>query len=222
MKTMLFIDGGYLYKALQNLYRDAKLPIIDFKKLVDATITAGKDELIRIYYYNAYPPIYSDQDKQDKIMKLLWQIDEKKRKLISEGKDPAQERYKTTEEEKAEKTFENGKKQMRFYDTLRTKGIDVKLVKLKRNPEGSGEYRQKGVDVYIASDMLGLAYRNAYDKAILLSGDVDFVKVIEEIKSLGKIVHAAFYQYGKSFDLLKSCDAHIELDANKSFLVFRD
>ncbi|MCJ7646416.1 NYN domain-containing protein, partial [bacterium] len=65
---------------------------------------------------------------------------------------------------------------------------------------------------YIASDMLSLAFRDAYDIAILISGDTDYVRVIDEIQELGKIVEVASFKYGKSWDLEKACDKYILLD----------
>ncbi|HCJ65937.1 MAG TPA: NYN domain-containing protein [Elusimicrobia bacterium] len=198
MRAMIFIDGGYFFSALRDRF-ERPTPDIKYQELAEKELLKN-DTLIRIYYYNALPPVYSDQEKYNKIQKLLWQISLKK---------PSQ---KTEEEIKAEEQFRKDNKQMNFYDSLRYRGIEVKLVKLKRDPDLPGRYKQKGVDIYLASDMLSLAYKNAYDIAVLISGDVDYVKVVEEIKSLGKIVAVASFKYGRSDDLIKSCDRHIRLD----------
>jgi len=62
--------------------------------------------------------------------------------------------------------------------TLRLKEIDFQ----KPNPS------QKGVDIYLTSDMISLAYENAYDTAIIASGDGDYVALVELVKSKGKKV----------------------------------
>jgi uncharacterized LabA/DUF88 family protein len=54
---------------------------------------------------------------------------------------------------------------------------------------------EKKVDIRIAVDMVSLAYENAYDIAVLVSGDGDFVPVIKKIKSLGKIVELWAFKY---------------------------
>jgi uncharacterized LabA/DUF88 family protein len=62
--------------------------------------------------------------------------------------------------------------------------IDVKTTPLK---QFEGKVYQKGVDVLLASDLINLAHMEAYDLAIILSGDTDFIKAVKLIKSLGKI-----------------------------------
>ena len=47
---------------------------------------------------------------------------------------------------------------------------------------------EKGTDINIAVNMISKAYTNAYDIAILVSGDTDYVPVIKQLHNLGKIV----------------------------------
>lgn len=224
--VMVFVDGGYIYKALRATLKDKSdlIPKVGLLKI--AQEICNKRILKRIYYYNAYPPLYSDSDRYEKVQKLLWQIEQKTgsppkiigtkiKKLTKEGKrfeEIATILGITAEEIKAEIQYYKDKQQIGYYDSLSHKGIKVKLNKLKRDPERAGKYYQKGIDVFIASDMLSLAFRNAYDSVILISGDGDYVKVIEEIQELGKIVEVASFKYGKSWDLEKACDKYILLD----------
>jgi uncharacterized LabA/DUF88 family protein len=53
--------------------------------------------------------------------------------------------------------------------------------------------RTKGVDIALATDFLGNAYRDNYDAAVLVAGDGDYVPLVEEVKRLGKVVHVAFF-----------------------------
>ena len=95
-------------------------------------------------------------------------------------------------------------------------GITVKLIEMRES--GKCKYRQKGVDVRMASDMLTLAFRDAYDIAVLVSGDGDFGEVIDEIKSMGKRVEIAYYRgYGFSERLKESADKIIYLQDLPSF-----
>ncbi len=48
----------------------------------------------------------------------------------------------------------------------------------------NGNFVEKGTDVQIATDMLRRAYVNAYDTAILVSGDSDLVPAVEGGKKL--------------------------------------
>jgi len=51
-----------------------------------------------------------------------------------------------------------------------------------RNPTELGKRKQKGVDILLSIDMLSKAYENHYDIAIILSGDDDFLDLVEAIK----------------------------------------
>ncbi len=54
---------------------------------------------------------------------------------------------------------------------------------------------EKKVDINIAIDMISLAYENAYDTAVLVSGDGDFVPVVKKIKKLDKNVEIWAFEY---------------------------
>ncbi|MFX5081087.1 NYN domain-containing protein, partial [Acinetobacter baumannii] len=53
--------------------------------------------------------------------------------------------------------------------------VAVRLGRLERRADG---FVEKGVDIQIAVDMLRLAFVNAYDIAVLVSGDGDFAEVV--------------------------------------------
>lgn len=80
---------------------------------------------------------------------------------------------------------------------------------------------QKGVDVNIAADMVDLAYKNAFDSAILVSGDSDFVPAIQYVKSLGKIVGVASFRnrVSEKQEIMKIADVRIFVD---EFLTEKD
>lgn len=103
------------------------------------------------------------------------------------------EEVKSNLEEKKQKYHHDISKQKRNYCGQREffkelEGnplIEVKHTPLKQNGES---IYQKGVDVLIATDMVNLAHNDAYDIAILLSGDTDLVEAVKLIESLGKTV----------------------------------
>lgn len=71
---------------------------------------------------------------------------------------------------------------------------------------------EKGVDTAIVTDLLALAGEDAYDVAILLSSDADYIPGVEWIQARGrKVVNATWANHG--FDLKKSSWAHFELDS---------
>ena len=101
--------------------------------------------------------------------------------------------------------------QQRFIERLNH--LDFFQVKLGRLMRRGGTVVEKGVDVNIAVDMLKYAVSNAYDTAILVSGDGDFATAVEAVKDLGKHVENAYFETGRSQELQRVCDRFIRLDA---------
>jgi uncharacterized LabA/DUF88 family protein len=75
--------------------------------------------------------------------------------------------------------------------------------------------RTKGVDIALTTDLLGNAYRDNYDAAVLVAGDGDYVPLVEEVKRLGKVVHVVFFGetgHGLSPELRLASDRFWELE----------
>lgn len=70
-------------------------------------------------------------------------------------------------------------------------------------------HREKGVDVYLACDLVDLARRDAFDLAYLISGDADFGPAVRLARSFGKRVYAASPDVAKR--LRDECDLTIRL-----------
>ena len=72
--------------------------------------------------------------------------------------------------------------------------------------------KEKETDISLATNMISKAYQNAYDIAILISGDTDYVPVVKELNRMGKIVVIASFpkQNISKYDEFK--DEHILLD----------
>lgn len=83
--------------------------------------------------------------------------------------------------EKQKRNFE-GQKEL-FAELKDNSLIEIKPTPLKQN---NGEIYQKGVDVLIATDLVNLAHTDAYDIAVILSGDTDLIEAVKLIKNLGK------------------------------------
>ena len=99
------------------------------------------------------------------------------------------------------------KHQQRFFASLdNTPYLTKKLGRLEHR---NGSVIEKGVDIFLAVDMLKYAYNNSYDVAILISSDGDFSEAVNAVKDLGKHVEYAHFEYGKSKHLLACCDRHI-------------
>ena len=79
---------------------------------------------------------------------------------------------------------EKYRKQQRFFERLRhIPNFRLILVRMqKRTIEGKPIYVVKGDDIHIATDMIVLASKNAYDTAVLVSGDGDFVPAVRAVQ----------------------------------------
>lgn len=81
-------------------------------------------------------------------------------------------------------------------------------------PPGGKKPVQKGVDMRVALQMVRLAYNNAYDTAILVSGDADLVEAVRTVKELGKQVEYVGYRNVMWAEaLVRACDKTLEIDA---------
>ena len=74
-----------------------------------------------------------------------------------------------------------------------------------------GRQRQKGVDVLLAVDMLVGAHNRIFDVAVLVSGDEDFIPVVNEVKRGGVSVVVGGVLASTSVELRRVADRFIDL-----------
>lgn len=101
--------------------------------------------------------------------------------------------------------------QSRFFESLRRiPYVTVRLGRLHRRSDGS--LVEKGIDVAIAVEALGLAYVDAYDEAVIVSGDGDYVELVEAIKRRGKQVEISMFRNQSAGVLMEYADVFRPLD----------
>ena len=101
--------------------------------------------------------------------------------------------------------------QQRFFESLRRiPYVTVRLGRLHRR--GDGSLVEKGIDVAIAVECLCLAFEDAYDTAILISGDSDYIELVEAVKRKGKHVECAMFKNQSAGVLLEHVDVFHPLD----------
>ena len=106
------------------------------------------------------------------------------------------------------------KQQIFFSELKKIPGFHVVLCRMRKmvNEKGKVEYAVKGDDIYLATDLVSLAYEDAYDIAILVSGDGDFVPAIQRVQKLGKRVENAYFNVSRSSFLKQVCNSSLRLD----------
>jgi uncharacterized LabA/DUF88 family protein len=105
--------------------------------------------------------------------------------------------------------------QIKFQDYLRSIGIQVINKELKTRIDGSTQkpyYVEKGVDVALATDLIAMAWENAYDVAIIVSGDADYAGAASKVMSKGKNVEVAGFRKSMSKELKEACLSKMFLD----------
>jgi len=79
--------------------------------------------------------------------------------------------------------------------------------------DGKVRYDIKGDDVYLAHDLLIGAFDDLYDIAIIVSGDADFIPVINTVKNrFKKKVGNGFFRRTSSYKLRKACNFSVNLN----------
>ncbi len=101
--------------------------------------------------------------------------------------------------------------QARFFESLRRiPYVTLRFGRLHRRSDGS--MVEKGIDVAIAVEALSLAFQDAYDTCILVSGDGDYVELVETLKRYGKHVESAMFRNQSAGTLLEHVDVFQNLD----------
>lgn len=75
-------------------------------------------------------------------------------------------------------------------DIHKIKGVEFDIA----NPD-TYTMEEKETDINLATHMVAKGFQNAYDIAILVSGDTDYVNVIKTLHDLGKVIVIARFQH---------------------------
>lgn len=164
-------------------------------------------------------------EKEDSLLKKVSQIKDHDdlRKEVTEHVDLIKnvfERNKQKNIEVINQQIKNSKAQEKLFSYIRER---LPFTELRTTPlvTRQGIIQQKGVDAKFSTDLLLLAQSNAFDIAILLTGDADLKECIKLIRErYGKIVFIIAYHSPNpeekrfntiSEDLLNECDYFINL-----------
>ncbi|MEN6643450.1 MAG: NYN domain-containing protein [Armatimonadia bacterium] len=80
--------------------------------------------------------------------------------------------------------------------------------------------REKGVDTAIVTDLLSLAWEDAYDVAILISSDADMIPAVQRVQEKGlKVINAMWAPLGS--DLARECWASFDINGICDSLIRR-
>lgn len=95
----------------------------------------------------------------------------------------------------------NNQNQIGFLNMISKFGLTLRKRLLKKRI--SGEKKEKGIDIWLSTDLIKFANENKYETALILTGDGDYVPSIELIISEGKKIELWSWKHALSGDLKK-------------------
>ena len=103
-----------------------------------------------------------------------------------------------------------------FFEALEKIGIEVKRKELQVYPDGS---KKGDWDVGLAMDAIRIGHN--LDVVILISGDGDFIPLIEHLKTEGKYVEVIAFGRTTSTRLKEAADEFIDLDERPEYFLLK-
>ena len=99
--------------------------------------------------------------------------------------------------------------QIGFHKALRESGFHVETRPLVMR---DGKFMEKGVDVMLTTDLLTHAFKDNFDVAVIIGGDQDYIKALEEVKREGKRIVLACFKSSFSAEIRQIADDSIFID----------
>ena len=93
------------------------------------------------------------------------------------------------------------RKQKNFYNYL--KKFEYAIHFRPVSETRTGGHVQKGIDILIYKHIIELAEVDSYDKAVLVSGDADFIDVVKELKEFNKKIEIWSFKISLSKKLIR-------------------
>lgn len=219
MKACVFVDGENFRHSIVELFpqfrQEEYLPkLASWSDLFDWIVrkVTENGERIRTYWYviesvDFFPYFFPDPSEAESpskatdarvdLQKLLSKHDAYKDELNSLDDKQRAGRMSAIVKELSERksTFRkrfDGWHTLQNGIAIRHKAIEFRRAgTIKFNLFDNSLEKEKAVDVKLASDMIRL--KDIYDVAIIMSGDQDYVPVVEVVKDFGKrVVNVAF------------------------------
>lgn len=103
-----------------------------------------------------------------------------------------------------------------FFDALEKAGIEVRQKDLQVYPDGT---KKGDWDVGLAIDAVRLCTN--VDVIVLVTGDGDFIPLVEYLKALGKYVEIMSFGKTSSFHLKELADEFIDIDSRPDYFLFK-
>jgi len=184
-RTIFFIDGNNWYHNVKSWFKPGS---VDIKKLIELLSKENRLDLIEIRWYVSMPNREDDELIYKNQRAFLGRLEKKGIKIITRKLQRLSNK-------------EILKKKKELLDSWDLCKICKPIVEASFLDIEDKNQKEKGIDVWIAIDMVKEALQNKLDYCVLISGDADFVPALELIRSMKKEVLSAFIPRGYSNEL---------------------
>jgi len=185
-KAIIFVDGNNWYHNVKNYFEPRD---IDILKVADLICKRQNINLFEIRWYVSVPNIQDGENMYYRHMSFLSSLEKKGIKIITRKLQRLSNKEIL---ERKKETIDN----LDLCDICKPliESVFLDLADIKK--------KEKGIDVWIAIDMLkeSIIEKNC-DLCVLISGDTDFVPALDLIKKHGKQVLTAMVPKGYSSEL---------------------
>ncbi len=184
-KAIVFVDANNWYHNLKRWFKPSE---IDISKVVNLIAKERCLEIIGVKWYASVPNIEDNQINYMKHMNFLSSLQDMGIKVITRKLQRLSNK-------------EILKKRQELLDSWDLCEVCKPIVKESFLDISDHGQKEKGIDVWIAIDMVKEAINNNLDCAVLISGDADFVPAFSLIKETGKEVLSCSVPRGYSNEL---------------------
>ncbi|MEK6859975.1 MAG: NYN domain-containing protein [Nanoarchaeota archaeon] len=184
-KAIVFIDANNWYHNIKGWFKPSD---INIKKVVDLVSKEKNINVTEIRWYVSMPSIKDNELIYKRQRSFLGYLEKQGIKVITRKLQRLSNK-------------EIVKKRQELLDSWDLCAFCKPIVESSFLDIQNPNQKEKGIDVWIAIDMVKETIQNNLDCCILISGDADFVPAFKLIKSLGKEVLSVFVPRGYSNEL---------------------
>ena len=184
-RAIIFIDANNWYHNVKNLIKPSS---IDIKKISDLITKEKNLSILEIRWYGSIPDVNDNPLIYAKQRAFLSGLEKQGIKVITRKLQKLSSK-------------EIKKKRQQFIEDWQLCEICKALVESSFLDMADNFQKEKGIDVWIAIDMVKESIKEKIDCAVLISGDADFVPAFNLIKEVKKDVLSCFIPNGYSNEL---------------------
>src|SRR3989338_7359879 len=184
-KAILFIDANNWYHNLKNWFKPSS---INIKKLSEFISKENSINLTEIRWYTSMPDISDNPLIYKNQRAFLGNLEKQGVKIITRKL----QKLSTKEIKKKREELLNSWDLCKVCKPI----VEESFLDISDNHQ-----KEKGIDVWIAIDMVKETIKENIDIAVLISGDADFVPAFSLIKEIGKEVLSCYVPQGYSNEL---------------------